>query len=329
MGKSDGSGNLQGFDWREADGEQGCRMSIKMLFLALALPLQAVPTDEELLKFVKERGKLECVTPQPVDMEAKVALMCGGPGIDEGPHAEARLLVYANAPAALPVFDPWGKFPAGSLLLKEKIGRDDGRTKLFTGMYRREKGYWAEGGDWEYFVAEGGGGKIVERGKLARCASCHEDYADHDYVTRIYASPVQLSGGRIVLHSSMAQVQGEKLQYEKAEAKNTLGYWVNPKDWASWHFQVAKPGIYVVHILQGCGKGSGGSEVEVACGGQSVKFTVEDTGHFQNFKERVVGKVKFDKAGPQSIEVRELSKPGAAVMDLRQVVLVPEASSGK
>lgn len=302
---------------------------MKILLLALTLPLHAAPTDEELLKFVKERAKLECVTPQPVDMEAKVALMCGGPEIKEGPHAKARLLVYANAVAALPVFDPWGKFPEGSLLLKEKIGRDDGRTKLFTGMYRREKGYWSAGGDWEYFVADAGGGKVVERGKLMDCAACHEDYADRDYVTKMYASPAQLTGGRIVLHSSTAQVQGEKLQYEKAEAKNTLGFWVNPKDWASWHFQVARPGIYAIHIWQGCGKGSGGSEVEIACAGQSAKFTVEDTGHFQNFKERVVGKVSFDKVGPQALEVRALSKPGGAVMDLRQVILVPEAVSGK
>ena len=90
---------------------------------------------------------------------------------------------------------------------------------------------------------------------------------------------------------------------------------------------MAKPGTYAIHIWQGCGKGSGGSEVEIICGGQSVKFTVEDTGHFQNFKERLVGRVKFDKAGPQSIEVRALSKPGAAVMDLRQVILVPEVAT--
>ena len=110
---------------------------------------------------------------------------------------------------------------------------------------------------------------------------------------------------------------------EPKKEKNTLGFWVNPADWASWHFQVAKPGTYAIHIWQGCGKGSGGSEVEIKCAGQSTKFTVEDTGHFQNFKEREVGKITFGKAGPQSLEVRALKKPGAAVMDLRQVILMP------
>jgi hypothetical protein len=302
---------------------------MKILLLALVLPLQAAPTDGELLKIVKERAVLECLTPQPVDMAARVAIMCGGPGINEGPHAGARFRVHANASAVLPVFDPWGKFPVGSLILKEKLGKEDGATKLFTGMLKREKGYYPEGGDWEYFTVDGAASKIAERGKLSRCATCHEEYPQGDFVTKVYAAPVQLSGGRIVLHSSTAQVQGEKLQYERGEAKNTLGFWVKPGDWASWHFQVAKPGTYAVHLWQGCGKGSGGSEVEIRCAGQSVKFTVEETGHFQNFKERVVGKVKFDKKGPQVLEVRALSKPGGAVMDLRQVILMAEASSGR
>jgi hypothetical protein len=190
-------------------------------------------------------------------------------------------------------------------------------------MLKREQGYFPETGDWEFFTVDAAADKIAERGKLANCAACHQDYADKDYVTKVYAAPVQLTGGRIVLHSSKAQTQGEKLQYEPKQEKNTLGYWVNPADWASWHFKVAQPGTYAIHIWQGCGAGSGGSEVEITCAGQSAKFTVEDTGGFQNFKEREVGKMTFDKAGPQALEVHALKKPGVAVMDLRQVILVP------
>lgn len=302
-------------------------MKILLLLAALAPPLHAVPSDEELLKHAKQKTGMECLTPVPVDMAAKVALLCGEPGVrspKEGPHEGARLLIHANASAVLPVFDPWGKFPEGSVILKEKLARGSDTTQLFTGMLKREKGYFPAGGDWEYFTVDGQAAKITGRGRLMQCASCHEDYPDSDFVTKAYAAPVQLSGGRIVLHSSRAQVQGEKLQYERAEAKNTLGFWVNPQDRASWHFQVIKPGTYSIHIWQGCGKGSGGSEVEIKCAGQSAKFNVEDTGHFQNFKERVVGKLTFDHAGPQALEVRALSKPGPAVMDLRQVILVPD-----
>lgn len=298
--------------------------ALLLLALALVVPLQAAPSDAELLKFISDRGTLEKLTPEPVDMAARVAFLCRAvKSADEGPHAEAKFLVYGNESAALPVFDPWGKFPEGSLLLKEKLGRKDGKTQLFTGMFKREKGYFPETGDWEFFVADAKAEKIVERGKLANCASCHDDYQKGDYVTKVYAAPVQLSGGRIVLHSSTAQVQGEKLQYEPQEKKNTLGFWVNPADWASWHFKVAKPGTYAIHIWQGCGKGSGGAEVEFKCGDQKASFTVEDTGGFQNFKEREIGKFTFEKAGPQALEVRALKKPGVAVMDLQQVILVP------
>lgn len=297
-----------------------------LLPLALALPLQAAPSDEDLLKFVKERAKQERLTPEPVDMAAKVAARCGIDAVllpKEGPHGGAKFLVFSNEAGALPVFDPWGKFPEGSLLLKEKLGKEDGKPQLFTGMLKREKGYFPETGDWEFFTVDAGASKITERGKLANCATCHQDYAQKDYVTKVYAAPLQLTGGRIVLHSSRAQTQGEKLQYESKEEKNTLGYWVNPADWASWHFSVTQPGTYAIHIWQGCGKGSGGSEVEIKCAGQSTKFTVEDTGGFQAFKEREVGKITFDKEGPQALEVHALSKPGGAVMDLRQIILVP------
>ena len=314
-------------------------MRVLVALALLVSPLGAVPTDDELIAFIKNRAALERVTPQLVDMPEEVELPCsigrgakdgglgglGGGGIQQSnPHAASKFHIFANEPAALPIFDPWGKFPEGSLIVKEKFGAEDGKTKLFTGMLKREKGYFPECGDWEFFTVDGDAAKIAERGKLTRCATCHEDITQGDHVSREgYAKPAQISGGRIVLHSSTAQVEGKKLQYEPQEKKNTLGYWVDAADKASWSFEVTRPGRYEIHIWQGCGKDSGGSEVEFSAGEQRARFTVEDTGHFQNFKERQVGTLNFEKAGPQKLEVRALSKPGAAVMDLRLVVLVP------
>jgi len=36
----------------------------------------------------------------------------------------------------------------------------------------------------------------------------------------------------------------------------------------SWDFQIGKPGTFAVEILQGCGNGSGGSEVMLSTGDQ-------------------------------------------------------------
>jgi hypothetical protein len=76
-------------------------------------------------------------------------------------------------------------------------------------------------------------------------------------------------------------------------------------------------------VLQGCGTGQGGSEVEVEVGGQVLRFTVEDTGGFQNFKARTIGNVKIEKPGRYTLTVRPRTKAKAAVMDLRQVMLRP------
>ena len=290
----------------------------------------AAPTDEALLEYVRGRTSLERVTPVLVDMAATVAARCSIDSIlSNNPHQKAKFHTFANGLSVLPLFDPWGKFPPGSLLLKEKFSID-GKSQLFTGMWKREAGYFPELGDWEFFTVDAAVGKVLERGKLTNCAGCHAEMEKGDHVARDYIIPAQITDGRIVLHSSKARTYGEKLHYEEAEIKNTLGYWVNPSDWAEWKFQVARTGTFDIHIWQGCGTGSGGSEIAIIAAGQTKTFTVEETGHFQHFKERVVGQVTFAETGPQTLELRVLKKPGPAVMDVRMIILTPtKAAAGK
>ena len=133
--------------------------------------------------------------------------------------------------------------------------------------------------------------------------------------------------GDIRLHAKDARVHGQTLRYEPQPNKNVLGYWTNADDWADWEFEVATAGMYEVEIQQGCGKGSGGAEVAVEVGDQTLKFTVQETGHFQHMILRTIGQVKL-AAGKHSLAVKPQTKPGAAVMDLRRVVLRP-AQSGR
>ena len=138
-----------------------------------------------------------------------------------------------------------------------------------------------------------------------------------------YVPNPQAKDGSIVMHARTAEVHGTMLRYEPLPHKTTLGYWINATDWASFEFTVTQPGQFTVEVLQGCGKGQGGSDVEVAVGDQKLKFTVEDTGHFQNFKAREIGTVTLDKTGRYTLTVKPLKKAAAAVMDLRQVTLKP------
>ena len=126
--------------------------------------------------------------------------------------------------------------------------------------------------------------------------------------------------GDIRLHAKDATVHGTQARYESASYKNVIGFWTKPEDWASWDFDVAKAGRYEMEIQQGCS--GGGSEVAVEIAGQTLKFTVEGTGHFQNMIARTIGEVDLP-AGRQTLAVKPQTKKGAAVMDLRRVVLRP------
>ncbi|MBU6221221.1 MAG: sulfatase-like hydrolase/transferase [Planctomycetes bacterium] len=136
--------------------------------------------------------------------------------------------------------------------------------------------------------------------------------------------PVTPSIGDVRLLAKDAIVHGKKLRYEPASNKNVLGFWTDPVDWAEWRFTAPAAGLYEVEVQQGCGQGSGGATVDVEVAGATLPFTVVDTGHFQQLVQVSVGTVEL-AAGEHTLALKPRSKPGAAVMDVRRVVLRPAA----
>jgi hypothetical protein len=134
---------------------------------------------------------------------------------------------------------------------------------------------------------------------------------------------VQAGDGSITLLAKNATTWSENMRYEPKPEKNCLGFWTEPEDFAEWEFQVAKPGRYKVSITQGCGNGNQGSEVEVKQGGQALKFTTEDTGGFQNWREVQLGEIEIKTPGKQRLTVDPVNKTKAAVLDVQKVVLTP------
>ncbi len=129
--------------------------------------------------------------------------------------------------------------------------------------------------------------------------------------------------GLITLPGRTADVHGRMLRFEPLPHKNTLGYWTDPNDWVSWEFEITQPGTFTVEVTQGCGNGSGGSQVEIRVGQQALLFTVQETGGFQRFLPRDVGTLTLESPGRHTLAVRALTKPGPAVMDLPQIRLKP------
>ena len=53
-------------------------------------------------------------------------------------------------------------------------------------MKKREPGYDADKGDWEYFVFDGKGREMKANGKLEKCQGCHLEDKRTDFVSRRY-----------------------------------------------------------------------------------------------------------------------------------------------
>lgn len=363
--------------------------------VVLLLPCTAAhaqATDEELLAFVKDRSLQHRITQYPVWIDYQAAMGCAFPQFTQrdlaSPHWQKAINVYADQKGLAPMWDPYETFPEGAVLLKEKFDSSkQEEIELFTGMFKREKGFAPEIGDWEFFTIDGTATQVTSRGKLDSCIACHRDYADSDFVSKIYASRASSafqpsdraavwfeakwdstktricngSGDTIFLPASLAETRGKSLtrnearnawwkshppseadksnakseslpedltsvggptlRYEPIRQKNTLGCWSSVDDSASWQIAFEKPGRFKVNVLQGCGKGSGGAEVSVTLAGQSLKFTVEDTGGFQEFVWREIGEIDVKTAGQLDLIVQPKTKPGVAVMDLRQIRL--------
>ncbi len=137
------------------------------------------------------------------------------------------------------------------------------------------------------------------------------------------AAQKPVADGTFTLAAHQAIPHGRNIQYESPAHKNTVGYWVLPEDWVSWEIEVPAPGRYEVELLQGCGTGSGGSDVEVRLGESRFTFQVMETGGFQKFMSRRVGILEVTTPGRHALEFHALRKPGVAVMDVRQVTLRP------
>lgn len=138
----------------------------------------------------------------------------------------------------------------------------------------------------------------------------------------------QASDGTLTLHAHQATTAGELLRFEPQPHKNTVGYWTVPGDSATWKINVNSPAAFNVGILQGCGKGQGGSEAVLVLkspsGAEStLDFEVEETGHFQNFVWRGLGLIQLDEKGVWDLTVRPRKISKKALMDVRMIHLSP------
>lgn len=138
------------------------------------------------------------------------------------------------------------------------------------------------------------------------------------------AKPIkQSANGLMVLSARNANIHGTRLRYEPE--KDTLGYWFNADDWVSWEFEITRPGKLFVDLNQSCAPESAGSHYTVEVAGQKFRDKMQSTGSFRQFRRRRLGTLQIDKPGIYTLSLRVQDKPRLAVMDLRDITLLPPA----
>lgn len=177
---------------------------------AVVLPLLAItvaitsfarqiePSDE--LASLRNLDSFVKVTEQPFEMDDKTARLCRPPRQQpENPHepnypAKAFCNVYVSPAAKEIMLSGKGTYPEGSLVIKSKLATAKAETpELLTVMQKMPAGYDVQHGDWKYLIVEGSTLKQLAAGRIDSCQSCHDQYAETDFVTRLYLKGKQSS----------------------------------------------------------------------------------------------------------------------------------------
>jgi hypothetical protein len=106
------------------------------------------------------------------------------------PHERGGLSfakVFANDLAAREIYRLNPNFPAGSIIVREKLlSETDAAPEIVAIMVKREKGFSKKTGDWEFFILDGTDLKLQKRETKGDCAKCHAQAEKTDWVFKNY-----------------------------------------------------------------------------------------------------------------------------------------------
>ena len=137
----------------------------------------------------------------------------------------------------------------------------------------------------------------------------------------LLASPpaaIRLEGDRTVLKASQAEATGKN----QFQAGREALAWTDAAGGIEFKVEAPEAARYDAELVLAVAPGSGGSELEIACGDSKVALKVPETGEAGNFLAVPVGAIDIPK-GTSEVVLKSLSKPPSAgeVMRLREVVL--------
>ncbi|MHB8522955.1 MAG: glycoside hydrolase family 38 N-terminal domain-containing protein [Limisphaerales bacterium] len=130
--------------------------------------------------------------------------------------------------------------------------------------------------------------------------------------------------GLIQLDARVATIHGGTARFMVLEGLGNICCWTDAKDWVAWEFDVRQPGEFVVEMKYSCESGSQGSAFDVTLGGQKLAGRIaRDTGTWYDHEILKLGSLRVPPGGPLMLSLRPTHKPGAAVMNLAWLRLIP------
>ncbi|MDI9403434.1 MAG: alpha-L-fucosidase, partial [Limnohabitans sp.] len=130
---------------------------------------------------------------------------------------------------------------------------------------------------------------------------------------------------------------GEGLRVEQVGAiedvQYNIGYWLDRVDFPSWKVRIpstttansGKDAVrYEAYITMACADESAGSAYSLVLDGVKVDGVTRGTGGWQKYQDVFLGPVTWTP-GAHSVAVKAITKPSEAVMNIREIRLVPVA----
>lgn len=133
--------------------------------------------------------------------------------------------------------------------------------------------------------------------------------------------------GSFVLKALDAEMGGTTVAVEGDNSQGNIGYWTKQEDTVSWNISVpaGRAGEYKASLLYSCEPGSEGSTFVLEVNGvaSGVTGTVPKTNGWADYQTLTLSGTLNLPSGKSVVRIKPLTKPGLAVMNLRQMVLTP------
>lgn len=126
--------------------------------------------------------------------------------------------------------------------------------------------------------------------------------------------------GTLRLLADSCEIYGPELEYMLED--RALGYWHQTSDYCVWKLKAARGGTFAVLIEWSCAPESANNAFELKVGESRLRNRVPSSGSWQRHRWGSFGYVEL-KRGEQTVTIRPLPGIHRALMDLREVRLVP------